>query len=129
LNPEGQAMLWLEFDEQNRPLLTDRARYEEDDMLACAYRGDTEKVVAALAGGAAIDMVDAPTGLCALHIAVGTNNLTLARLLVEQYGARFFPDRAGRWPSLIAVECDVDEELADYITETEARFLEQERSA
>ncbi|KAB2884143.1 MAG: ankyrin repeat domain-containing protein [Albidovulum sp.] len=98
-------------------------------MLACAYRGETDKVLAALAAGADVDMVDAPTGLSALHIAVGTNNLKLTRALVEQYRAGFFPDRAGRWPSLIAIECDVDEDLADYITEAEARFLEQERSA
>lgn len=122
-------MLFLQFDEQNRPLLADRSRFAEDDMLACAYRGENDKVEAALAGGADIDMVDAPTGLCALHIAVGTNNLKLTRALVEKYRAGFFPDQAGRWPSLIAVECDVDENLADYITEAEARFLEQERSA
>lgn len=121
-------VLFLQFDEQNRAILADRERYADDDLLACAYRGETDKVQAALAGGADIDMVDAPTGLCALHIAVGTNNLTLTRLLVEQYRAGFFPDQAGRWPSLIAVECDVDEDLADYITEAEARFLEQERS-
>lgn len=122
-------MLFLQFDEQNRPILADRDRYADDDMLACAYRGENEKVEAAVAGGADVSMVDAPTGLSALHIAVGTNNLKLARLLVEQYRAGFFPDQRGRWPSLIAIECDVDEELADYITEAEARFLEQERSA
>ncbi|GHF70053.1 ankyrin repeat domain-containing protein [Seohaeicola zhoushanensis] len=122
-------MLWIEVDAQGRPKLADRQRYDDDDLLACTYRGDTDKVLAALAAGAEVDMVDAPTGLTALHIAVGTNNLKLTRALVEHYRAGFFPDRAGRWPSLIAIECDVDEELADYITEAEARFLEQERSA
>lgn len=122
-------MLFLQFDEQNRAILADRERYADDDMLACAHRGETDKVLAALAAGADVDMVDAPTGLSALHIAVGTNNLKLTRVLVEQYRAGFSPDQAGRWPSLIAIECEVDEELADYITEAEARFLEQERSA
>lgn len=116
-------MLMIELDEQGQPLPADRPRYAKDDMLGCAYRGENDMVEAALAGGADVDMVDEPTGLSALHLAVGTNNLKLARMLVEHYRASFFADRSGRWPSVIAIEADVDDDLADYIMDAEARFL------
>jgi ankyrin repeat protein len=64
--------------------------------------------------------IDAPTGMNALHIAVGRNNLEMAQLLVEA-GVKAIPDNEGRMPSLIAAELGVSEELADFIFEVEAR--------
>jgi uncharacterized protein len=61
-------------------------------------------------------------GLTALHIAVGTDNLKMARYLVDA-GARFEPDGQGRYPSTIAAECEVSEELCDYIVEAEEKAL------
>lgn len=60
----------------------------------------------------------------ALHIAVGTNNLLMVRYLVEQCGARFTPDRSGRWPTVIAAECEVDDVVGDYVVETEAAQMQ-----
>lgn len=93
------------------------------DLLQAAYTGDLEAVFKAIESGADIDAVHEQTGLTALHIAVGTNNLALTRFLIEQAGARLGPDRSGRWPTVIAGQCGVDEILCDYIVEEEAKLL------
>ena len=69
-----------------------------------------------------INVVDRATGLNALGIAVGRNNLEMARLLVEA-GIEIIPDNQGRMPSLIAALMRVSDELADYIYEVEERAL------
>ncbi len=113
----------LALDEQGRPIPMDRPRYDKDDMLAAAFRGETETVLAAIADGKNVDFTDERTGLSALHIAVGSNNLPLTRALVETCNASFFSDRFGRWPSVVALECKAGDEMADYICHAEARFL------
>lgn len=94
-----------------------------DALLKAAYAADNAAVIAALEDGADVNARDVTTGLTALHIAVGTNNLPLARILIEDWKAPFSPDGKGRWPSVIAAECRVDDGLADYIVEAESRFL------
>lgn len=89
-------------------------------LLKAAYAADSAGVIAALEDGANVNAADAVTGLTAMHIAVGTNNLSLARILIEDWGAAFGPDGKGRWPSVIAAECQVDDSLADYIVQAEA---------
>jgi ankyrin repeat protein len=74
--------------------------------------------------GADIDSVHDQTGLTALHIAVGTNNLALTRYLIEDAGARITPDESGRWPTIIAAECGVDEILSDYLLDVEAKLTQ-----
>jgi hypothetical protein len=69
-----------------------------------------------------LDGVDPVTGMNALHIAVGRNNLEIAKLLVEA-GITFIPDNEGRMPSLIAALCDVSEELVDYILDAEGKAI------
>ena len=59
----------------------------------------------ALEQGADVATVHEQTGLTALHIAAGTNNLPLAAILIEDWNAPFGPDRFGRWPTVIAAEC------------------------
>jgi hypothetical protein len=49
----------------------------------------------------------------------------LTRYLIEEAGARIAPDRSGRWPTLIAAQCSVSEELGDYIVEAEAKVSPQ----
>lgn len=90
-------------------------------LLRAAYDADTKGVIAALEDGANVNAVDPVTGLSALHIAVGTNNLPLTQILVEDWEAAFGPDAHGRWPTVIAGTCRVDEALADYIVEAESR--------
>lgn len=90
-------------------------------MLRRAYAADVNGVVAALKAGADVNATDPHMGLTALHIAVSTNNLTLTRILVEDWKAAFKADAAGRWPTLIAAEAQVDDDLSDYIVEAEAR--------
>lgn len=104
-------------------------RYLSWDTVGPAYYGDTDALEKRLAGGIDVNTIDQATGLSALHVAVGTNNFELTKKLVEEHKAAFFADAFGRWPSLIAAECAVSDELADYITEQEARFLAQDRSA
>jgi hypothetical protein len=76
-----------------------------------------------------INAVDPATGMSHLHVAVGTNQLDLVRSLVAS-GARFFPDKHGRWPSTIAAICEVDENLMDYVVEEEnLAVFQQERGS
>jgi uncharacterized protein len=91
------------------------------DFFLAAYNGDTEAVVSCLQSGQSVNEFDNNTGLQALHIATGRNNLPLARLLVDDWNASFEPDREGRMPSIIAALCEVSDELCDYIVEAEAR--------
>jgi hypothetical protein len=58
--------------------------------------------------------------LADLHLAIAMNDLASVRHLVDVAGASFKPDRFGRLPSVIAAQCNVSEELSDYILEKEA---------
>jgi hypothetical protein len=100
----------------------------DQQLLFSAYGGDLYGIQGALKLGADINAVHPETGLSALHIAVGTNDLPVCRYLIEQCHAAFFPDRFGRWPTLVAAECGVSDELGDYVAAMEARFLEQKAS-
>jgi len=93
-------------------------------LLQAAYAGDLTGVRDAVKAGADVDSVHEQTGLSALHIAVGTNNLALARYLIEEAKARVGPDESGRWPTIIAAECGVDEILSDYLLEIEAKIAQ-----
>jgi hypothetical protein len=64
--------------------------------------------------------VDPATGMNALHIAAGRDNLELTKLLIEA-GIEIIPDNEGRMPSLIAGICRVSDEVADAIYEAERR--------
>lgn len=92
-------------------------------FLSAVYNADNRRAVSALQRGANVNAADPVTGLTALHIAVGTNNLPLARILVEEWNAPFCPDGKGRHASVIAAECRVDSGLADYIVRSEAKAL------
>ena len=67
-----------------------------------------------------IDFAQEDTGMTALHIAVGYDYLPIARFLVR-HGARFTPDKEGRMPTTIAAECEVSDEMCDFIAEAEAK--------
>jgi ankyrin repeat protein len=94
----------------------------DHEMLEAAYYGRFEAVKTAIRNGADVNAVHEQTGLTALHLAIGTNNLRLARYLIEEAGIIFGPDRSGRWPTLIAAQCRVSEEFGDYIVEHEGRI-------
>ena len=100
----------------------DNAEAERLDrtLLKAAYDADFDGAIAALESGADIDFVDPSTGLAALHIAAGTNQLALVRALIEEWGATIGPDGRGRWPSVIAARSRVDDDLCDLIVEAEA---------
>lgn len=100
----------------------------ETSLLLAADAHGIAEIRSALAQGADINCVHPETGVSALHIAVGNNDIALCRFLVEQCGARFFADGFGRWPTLIAAECQVDDALSDYIAEREAEFLRRNPS-
>lgn len=92
-------------------------------LLKSAYAGIFDLVKAALEQGADIKAAEPRDGLTALHIAVGTNNLPLARYLVEEWHAPFVTDGFGRFPTAVAAECGASDELCDYIVEQEAKAL------
>lgn len=97
----------------------------ELDLISAAYAGRNRDVWAAIKEGAPVDTKEMGTGLTALHIAAGTNNLFLAVRLVEQFEASFLQDGFGRFPSTVAVECGVNEKLIDYIADAEAEYLKE----
>lgn len=100
----------------------------DTSLLLAADAHGIREIQSALAQGADINCVHPETGVSALHIAIGNNDIALCRFLIEQCGARFFADGFGRWPTLIAAECQVDDALSDYIAEQEAAFLRQNPS-
>lgn len=89
------------------------------DLLGRASVGDIQGVQAALSAGANI-AAQQEDGLTALHLAIAMNDIALARFLIEEAGAQFVPDGFGRLPTVVAAQCDVSEELSDYILEKEA---------
>lgn len=91
-------------------------------LLQSAFSGNLTGVRDAVAAGANVNTVHEQTGLSALHIAVGSNNFALTRYLIEEANAEIGPDRSGRWPTIIAAECEVDAILSDYILEAEAHI-------
>jgi uncharacterized protein len=93
--------------------------YGKSVLLQCAYNGDVSKVAALVSYGVPLETTHKFTGMTALHWAVGCNHLELVRFLVER-GASFVPDKQGRMPTTIAAECEVSEELCDFIVEAEA---------
>jgi hypothetical protein len=95
-------------------------------LLAAAYDRNTAGVEALLRQGADVAARHEETGLTALHIAIGTNNMRLTRLLVEVWKAPFTPDGQGRMPTLIAAECQASDALSDYILEQEAKLPDSE---
>lgn len=92
-------------------------------LLSSAFRGETANAIQALEAGSDVNMVDPSTGLSALHIAAGTNNLDLMKRLVEEFDAAFFADRFGRLPTTVAVECGANPDALDYIVDAEAKFI------
>lgn len=93
-----------------------------DILLVCTYDNDEAGVRAVLATGFSIDAADPVTGMSALHLAVGRDCLNMTKLLVE-HGASFFPDKAGRWPTTVAAECEVGDDMCDYIVTAEAAAI------
>jgi ankyrin repeat protein len=88
-------------------------------LLKCAYDGDADMVESLLDCGIPLNAADKDSGMTALHLAVGRNHIDLVRMLVSR-GASFVSDKQGRMPTTIAAECEVSEELCDFIVEAEA---------
>lgn len=97
--------------------------YTQQAFLKAVHDADLNQALAALNKGVDVNTADPLTGLSALHIAIGTNNLSLTRTLVEDWDAVIQPDGRGRLPSVIAAECRVDEKLSEYVAKVEAKAL------
>lgn len=116
--------------------VTDKAALQEHaslpEFLEYVWFDNDMKVMAILRGAYRRDQflnqIDPRTGMNALHIAVGRNNLPMTQMLVEA-GINFIPDNEGRMPSLIAALCEVSDELADYIAEAEEKALSEQDPA
>jgi hypothetical protein len=103
----------------------DRSKYLVlPEFLEYAWTGDMARMRTVLddpySRSLFLDTVDEMTGMNALHIAVGRNNLDMAKLLIES-GIKIIPDGEGRMPSLIAALLETSEEMQDYIAEQERK--------
>jgi hypothetical protein len=97
--------------------------HTQQAFLKAVHDADLNCAIAALNKGVDVNAADPLTGLTALHIAIGTNNLSLTRTLIEEFDAAIRPDGRGRLPSVIAAECRVDERLSEYVAQVEAKAL------
>jgi uncharacterized protein len=88
-----------------------------------AFSGRIGDLKEAFSAGLSVNAVDPKTGLGFLHIAIGKNDSAMTKYLVEEAKVPFFSDRFGRWPSLVAAECRVDDDLSDYVVTKEAEHL------
>lgn len=107
----------------NPPQEKTQTRWANGRLKMAAECHNMPGVSKALRDGADINSIDEFNGLAALHIAIGNNDIELTRFLVEKCGAKFFPDGFGRWPTLIAAECRVSNELSDYVLAKEAEWI------
>jgi ankyrin repeat protein len=113
LTPDGLAAYLRTLDHRDQAL--------GQLLLHCANSDDVAPVENLLdEHQVPIDFSDEETGLVALHIAVGRDRLDMAKYLVEK-GASFLPDNQGRMPTTIAAECEVSDEMCDFIAEAEAK--------
>ena len=92
-------------------------------LIAAAFNGDILNARKAFDAGANVNAIDKRTGLAALHIAVGANDLGFARFLVEEANAQFFADGFGRMPSIVAIDCRADDDVFNFIAEKEAAVV------
>jgi hypothetical protein len=97
--------------------------HTQQAFLKAVYDADLNQAHAVLTKGVDVNTADHLTGLTALHIAIGTNNLSLTRTLIEEFDAAIKPDGRGRLPSVIAAECRVDDHLSAYVMKVEAKAL------
>jgi ankyrin repeat protein len=121
---QGETGPYFDQDEEARGHMGSGSYPPErfgEALLGRAYNNELNEVQRLLEyHRAPIDFIDPRTGLSALHIAVGRNHLALAKYLVER-GASFLPDNQGRMPTTIAAECEVSDEMCDFIAEAEAK--------
>ncbi|WP_143748771.1 ankyrin repeat domain-containing protein [Mesorhizobium sophorae] len=89
-------------------------------FLVAADQADEDELRRLVEEVTDINIPDAATGMTALHLSIGRNAMGAVRLLVER-GAKFVPDKFGRMPSTVAVECEASDELIDFIVDAEAR--------
>jgi hypothetical protein len=90
-------------------------------------RDDAAAVENLLIRGVNVNWVHPETGLPLLHYAVGCDRLETVKLLLRRH-ADVGSDRHGRWPSILALQCECSDEVCDLIKAAEARprwFLEE----
>lgn len=106
-----------------KPTEDNKTGTEVRDLLRAVYVGDFQSAKMALEAGTPVDVTDPETGLCSFHIAIGTDNLFLAKYLREQWHAAVFPDARGRLPTVIAAQCRTSEAMNEYVLEVELKAL------
>lgn len=86
--------------------------------------GDIDKAEGARRAGADVNAIDALSKLAPIHAAVVTENLDVAKYLVERCDVNFGADGSGRWPTAMSFESKLGK-FSDYILEAEANFDER----
>jgi len=87
---------------------------------------DRETAEAARKAGADINAFDPLAQMAPLHWAVGSNNLKMTKYLVDECEAAFGADGFRRWPTVVALACDVSLTMHDYIVRAELKRTPQE---
>jgi ankyrin repeat protein len=108
----------------------DSFTFEEKDEMqrklqSVVEEGDLKRVT--LNAFMDLNWVNPETGLPLLHYAVGRNRVEIVRFLLEK-GAKVTPDRNGRWPSILALQCECDDAILDLIEQAESAIAEAHQS-
>jgi hypothetical protein len=83
-------------------------------------RDDPSAVEKLLNQGVNVNWVHPETGLPLLHYAVGSDRIETVKLFLGRH-ADVGPDTHGRWPSILALQCECSDEVCDLIEAAEAR--------
>ena len=102
------------FSQEPSGTVPDHQRY-----LRAAYEGDLHLVQQLIDENAWPDQPDEHTGLTALHIAAGTNNLELVDYLLDTVKLDIKSDAFSRFPSTVAIECQADPDIIDRLISVE----------
>lgn len=103
------------------PALSKKQNRLNKQFFMAVVSDDREKAEAARKAGADVNAFDPLALMAPLHWAVGSNNLKMTKYLVEECGAVFRSDAFRRWPTVVAIACNVSLKMHDYIVMAEAK--------
>lgn len=88
-------------------------------FFLAVLRGDMKGAVGARKAGADVNAIDSLTEMAPLHAAIVTDNLSMAKYVIEECKADICQDGQGRWPTFICTR-GASMRMNTYILEKES---------